>query len=221
MSENEIKKVGALHSDIAIELHTVPAIQIWYGRKKTDEKAEIIGVIKAISYLRLINLAFKTDNPYAEFWLDNIEEKIQKINDLIDAENHNVKKLLKSVPEGFSFSKVSSVNPVSVNLFINIPIGYQLVFLLNKLDLLVRDIHLAKHISLLSNKKASDMQFNVITKLRSLLVYITRYKNINVTRKDFADDHNENVQNAIKLMGELPDKYMKATKEGETQNNDD
>lgn len=213
MIENEIKKVGALRSDIAIELHTVPAIQIWHGRKKTDEKAEIIGFTKAISYLRLINLSFKTDNPYAEFWLDNIEEKIEKIDELIDIENHNIKKLLKSVPDGFSFSRVSSVNPVSVNLFINIPIGYQLVFLLNKLDLLIRDIQLAKHISLLSNKKASDMQFNVITKLRSLLVYITRYRNINVTRKDFEEDNNEKVLNAIKLMGELPDKYVKVIKE--------
>lgn len=32
--ETENNQVGVLRSDIKIELHTVPAIQIWYGRKK-------------------------------------------------------------------------------------------------------------------------------------------------------------------------------------------
>ncbi|NUF49560.1 PFL_4669 family integrating conjugative element protein [Gilliamella sp. ESL0250] len=211
METIENNQVGVLRSDIKIELHTVPAIQIWYGRKKTDDKHPIQSMTRAIAYLKVIEIATRLDDPYADIRLTKFYEHITKIEKLLDVENYRIDETLKSVPPGFKISDATSVKPVDLNLFINVPSGYQLVFLLCKFDLFVRKVQLAKHISLIKGGDASDRQNMIAHELRSLITYITKYKRTGVTRKDFVDN-TPLATKAIEQLGIVPEEILNADK---------
>lgn len=211
MEINETNQVGVLRSDIKIELHTVTAIQLWYGRKKTDDKHSIPSMTRAIAYLKVIEIATRLDDPYADMRLSNFYQYINKIEKLLDVEENRIDEILKSVPQGFKMSDATSVKPVDLSLFINVPSGYQLVFLLCKFDLFVRKVQLAKHISLIKKGDASDRQNMIAHELRSLITYITKYKRLGVTRKDFVD-MTILATKAIEQLGPVPDEILNADK---------
>lgn len=173
---NEINRVGSLRSDIEVELHTIPAIQIWNGRKKSDDKHQIQSMTKAISFLRLIETAQKINNHGANLKLIEINNQIDIIKNLLQEQNNEIEQILNKVPPGFKISDAISIKPVKLNLFINVPSGYQLVFLLCKFDVYVRKVQLAKHISLISGNDASDKQNAIAHAMRSLITNITRFK---------------------------------------------
>lgn len=215
--ENENNQVGVLRSDIRIELHTVPAIQIWYGRKKTDDQYPIQSMTRAIAYLKVIEIATRLDDPYADIRLTKFYEGITKINNLLNIENYRIDEILKSVPPGFKMSDSTSVKPVDLNLFINTPSGYQLVFLLCKFDLFVRKLLQAKHISLINGSDASDRQHMITHQFRSLITYITKYKRLGVTRKDMINKSELAIE-AIEKLGPVPDEILNADKMRERAN---
>lgn len=203
--------VGALRSDIRIELHTIPAIQIWMGRKKTDDKYQIQSMTKSIAYLRVIEIATRLDDPYADLMLTAIYRKIGKIKKSLETEGDKIDKVLKSVPVGFKATEAVSVKPVDLNLFINVPSGYQLVFLLCQFDLFVRKVQLAKHISLITGNDASDRQEKIGRALRSVITYTTKYKSLGVTRKDILDN-TPVAAKAIEQLGPIPEEILNADK---------
>lgn len=211
MVSNEINQVGALRSEIKIELHTIPAIQLWQGRAKTEDKFSIHSMTKAISYLRVIEIATRLDDPYADLMLTAFYQQIDKIKKILAIENRSIDEVLKAVPAGFKTTVATSVKPVDLNLFINVPSGYQLVFLLCEFDVFVRKVQLAKHISLITGNDASDRQNKIAHALRSLITYTTKYKRLGVTRKDFAENTPMAVK-AIEQLGPVPESILSADK---------
>ncbi|WP_392562224.1 TIGR03761 family integrating conjugative element protein [Orbus sturtevantii] len=211
MEQNENNQVGALRSDIRIELHTIPAIQIWQGRKKTEDKYQIQSMTKAITHLRVIEIATRLDDPYADLILTEFYQQIDKIKKSLDIESRSIDEVLKSVPTGFKAGDAISIKPVDLNLFINVPSGYQLVFLLCQFDLFVRKVQLAKHISLITGNDASDRQHLIAHALRSLITYTTKYKHLGVTRQDFIEN-TPMAAKAIEQLGPIPDSILSADK---------
>ncbi|WP_218057805.1 PFL_4669 family integrating conjugative element protein [Gilliamella sp. wkB18] len=212
MQQSENNQVGVLRSDIRIELHTIPAIQLWHGRKKTDDKYQIPSMTRAISYLRIIEIAVRLDDPYADLRLTEFYQQIEKIKNLLDVENRSIDEVLKSVPTGFKATNATSVKPIDLNLFINVPSGYQLVFLLCEFDLFIRKVQLAKHISLITGNDASDRQNVIAHALRSLITYTTKYKRVGVTRKDFVEN-TPLASEAIEQFGPIPEAILNADKD--------
>lgn len=221
MVSNEINQVGALRSEIKIELHSIPAIQLWNGRKKAEDKYQIHSMTKAIAYLRVIEIATRLDDPYADLMLTEFYQQIEQIKKSLTIENMSIDEVLKSVPSGFKATEATSVKPVDLNLFINVPSGYQLVFLLCQFDVFVRKVQLAKHISLITGNNASDRQNKIAHALRSLITYTTKYKRLGVTRKDFTEN-TPLAAKAIEQLGPLPESILNADKmrdRAEAENN--
>ena len=73
------KQPGALHGQVWLTVQTHQAQQLIHGREGTPDKPPIIGLIGFANRLRVIWLAARDDDPYADWWLIKVHEAIGAI----------------------------------------------------------------------------------------------------------------------------------------------
>ena len=68
--------LGSLRSAMSLTLHTHHASRIWHGRTPTEGRPGIIGLNGYISVMNKMKRGAEQDDPYSDFWMLRIEDKL-------------------------------------------------------------------------------------------------------------------------------------------------
>ena len=68
--------LGSLRSAMALTLHTHHASRIWHGRAPSEGRAAIIGLNGFVSVMNKMKRGSEQDDPYSDWWMLRIEEKL-------------------------------------------------------------------------------------------------------------------------------------------------
>ncbi|EMT6010553.1 TIGR03761 family integrating conjugative element protein [Pseudomonas aeruginosa] len=185
MAETHRLQIGSLRSDVALTLHTYHAARIWTGRQKSDAKHSILGLSGFCAYVNRMHRGAAQDDPYSDWWLVQIEEKVESCQAALKAIDQRLDDVMAKLPATLDISENLSVTPVKVPLFISNPLGFKAVYLLTNYDELARRILLAQHVGLVGRRDMEVWLDEGASVLRSLFGLAQSYQFSGATRDGF------------------------------------
>lgn len=203
MSDLVQLNLGPLRSAMKLTLHTHHAARVWHGRPAGNGKNGIIGLSGFVSLMNRMKRAAEQDDPYADFWLIRIHEKLESSKSELGQIKARLDQSMSSLPEALSVGENLNVHPVMLPVYINSPFGFLAVYLLIAYDDIVRRLLLAHHTALMGRR---DMEVWINAGgyvLRSLFGLAQQYKVSGATRDDFVTN-NAVAREARERYGELP-----------------
>lgn len=205
-------EVGALYSKTELTLHTYHATRAWFGRAFEPQKPHITGMRQYLMIAGKIQQAAARDDPYADIWMLRIDEKLADTRKTLSDQGNRIKNILDQIPEELSIEKNLSQQPFRTGIYPGSHQGWEGVHLLIQLDRIVRDILLARHISLLNATECFERTNMACNAIRSLCSTPNRYPGSSgATREDFAAN-NARARAAIEKYGELPEDILQGTR---------
>ncbi len=214
MAETHRLQIGSLRSDVALTLHTYHAARIWTGRQKSDAKHSILGLSGFCAYVNRMHRGAAQDDPYSDWWLVQIEEKVESCQAALKAIDQRLDDVMAKLPATLDISENLSVTPVKVPLFISNPLGFKAVYLLTNYDELARRILLAQHVGLVGRRDMEVWLDEGASVLRSLFGLAQSYQFTGATRDDFAAN-NARAEAARKMyekFGEIPQDILEGSR---------
>lgn len=214
MADNYRLNIGSLRSDVNLTLHTHHAARIWMGRPKSDAKAGIIGLSGFCSILNRMSRGAQQDDPYSDWWMINLEEKISESKSSLKGIEDRLDSAMATLPPAITISNNLSIQPVSLPLYISNPLGFQAVYLLTHYDEIVRRILLAQHVGLIGRRDMEMWIDEGAAVLRRLFGLAQLYKYSGAARDDFAAN-NAKAEAACKMYeryGEIPQDILEGTR---------
>ncbi|MDI3206789.1 PFL_4669 family integrating conjugative element protein [Pseudomonas shahriarae] len=152
MSDLVQLNLGPLRSAMKLTLHTHHAARVWNGRPAGDGKNGIVGLSGFVSLMNRMKRAAERDDPYADFWLIRIHEKLESSKSELAEIKARLDQSMKSLPEALSVGENLNVLPVTLPVYINSPFGFLAVYLLIAYDDIVRRLLLAHHTALMGRR---------------------------------------------------------------------
>ena len=205
-SSNFPDRPGELRGKAQIEVQTWQCHRLFYGRKKTESKESIIGLIRFSSLLKPILVGATLDDPYAEMFLQRIDEAMDNATRQIANYNTDITKVLNSA-SGVSIDVASSIKPMFIDLSFANEYGYRGAYLLADYDSLVRAVLTAKHVGLINKKEGNAVIESAAHNIRSVFTIPSGYKYLAIKRADIHQGL-ARAEEARKLMGELPEDIL-------------
>ncbi|MFT4066745.1 PFL_4669 family integrating conjugative element protein [Paraburkholderia sp.] len=140
---SEINRIGQLTSEGGdrMHLHTRDAMRLFLGRAVAPGESghAMAGGRRVAAALRALWSLSGNDNPYADWKLVEIAERITGIRRANELEQQHARQLLDAAREkGLDFAVLQSREPAQVSLGFGSPYGYMVVMLLVEIDWLVR-----------------------------------------------------------------------------------
>lgn len=189
--KKDSKKVGVLHSELRIDLHTFYAISTWEGRGKSVRKGKIIGMPQFFRLVSNINKDSLADNPYA----DTVMYQLEK---LIDDAHLNIQKLLTEADchmsqqfPGITLSNTVSSAPLNIGVHSHTPLGYRCVYLLIGFDQLALKLFQAHHYGFISRQHRDHQLHQGGYQIRKIFSAAQHYRSFPVSRNMFATESEE------------------------------
>ena len=195
---------GALRGTSELVLETRKAQLVFEGRKpdKSKNKTFIIGLNSFASQLRIIYDASGAGDPYADYWLIQVERSLEERLKMFDAKIEEYKKMLGQY-QNIKHEVAHSIKPITKTLRFSIAYSYQGATMLMKLDELIRTILTANHVGLVASEPASNDVRYAAKKARGTLESVVGYRFCGITRDD-VKANNPKAQKAQELMGGCP-----------------
>jgi len=195
--------LGSLRSSITLTLHTHHAARLWQGRLAREGVHAIMGMAGYISVTNLLKQASSQDDPFADWFMLQLEEKLLLAKAEMLALSEQVGRLERDLPSQVDIGDNLNIHPVTLPLFIGSQLGFLAVYLLTDYDTLVRRVLLAHHTALIGR---SDMEIWIdrgAHLLRSLFGLAQRYRLAGVSRDDIAAN-NARARDAVDKFGLPP-----------------
>jgi len=199
-------KPGSLRGQVWLTIQTRQAQQFIRGRKGTADKPAIIGLTGFADRLRVIWLAARNDDPYADWWLIKIHEAIDASSTYIRDWQAELDSQLDQVT-GLEVTIAGSQKPYRVPLQFANPYAYQAARLLSEYDTLVCGVLTARHIGLQNNEASEGLLRLCGRKIRSTFVIPQGYKFLQIDRAILSEGGEKSI-NARKTMGEVPEDIL-------------
>ena len=200
------QKPGALHGQVWLTIQTNQAQQLIHGRPGTPDKPAIIGLIGFADRLRVIWLAARRDDPYADWWLIKVHEAINANETFISHQMVKLDKLLEQMT-GMEVSVASSQHPYRIHLQFANPYAYRAAQLLARYDRLVCSALTARHIGLLDGDASVQAQQACARKLRALFMIPQGYRLMKLDRESVRKATGRSHE-ARQTMGEISDDIL-------------
>ena len=192
MTDEKKAEPGVLKSTLSINLHTYYAIRLWEGRKpepgadKSERRRRIIGMPGVISRAKIASKDSENDNPWADMFLFNLEEKLSKSKQEIDLLVEQLNEVLRNVPGDIIISGVASTSPVNIGVHSRSPLGYKSVWLLVGYDELVLKAFQAFHYGLIARARRDELLNAGGHAVRQICALAQSYKTVPATRSDIS-----------------------------------
>jgi len=203
--------LGSLRSAMSLTLHTHHASRIWHGRAAAEGRPGIIGLNGFISAMNKMKRGAEQDDPYSDWWMLRIEDKLVDTKTRLQALCEQVNLALAGVPPALSLGENLNVQPVKLPLFVNAQLGFAAVYLLADYDDLARKLILAHHTALIDRSTLERWLNDGAHALRSLFSLAQQYRYSGASRDDFAAK-NAVARAALEKFGELPQEVMEGTR---------
>lgn len=212
-NENEHLQLnlGSLRSAISLTLHTHHASRIWHGRARSEGKSGIVGLNGFIGITNKIKRGAEQDDPYSDWWMLRIEEKLEQTKTTLQSLHEQVELALSDVPMAITLGENLNVQPVKLPLFVNAQLGFAAVYLLAEYDDIARKLILAHHTALIDRSTLERWLNEGAHALRSLFSLAQQYRYSGSTRDDFAAK-NAAAREAIEKFGELPQDVLEGVR---------
>jgi integrating conjugative element protein (TIGR03761 family) len=203
--------LGSLRSAMSLTLHTHHASRIWHGRAASGGKPAIVGLNGFIAAMNKMKRGAEQDDPYSDWWMLRIEEKLEQTKAALQALREQVDQALAAVPPALSLGENLNVQPVKLPLFVNAQLGFAAVYLLADFDDLARKLILAHHTALIDRSTLERWLNDGAHALRSLFSLAQQYRYSGCTRDDFAAN-NAAARAALEKFGPLPQDVLEGTR---------
>ena len=200
------KKPGVLRGQVWLTVQTSQAQQLIHGRGGTPDKPAIIGLVGFADRLRVIWLAARRDDPYADWWLIKVHEAIEANETFIRHRQMEQDKHLEQMT-GMEVNVASSQHPYRVQLQFANPYAYRAAQLVASYDRLVCTALTARHIGLLDGAAYVQVQQACARKLRALFMLPQGYRLLKIDR-DMVSKAMGRSHEARQLMGAVPDAIL-------------
>jgi len=195
--------LGSLRSSITLTLHTHHAARIWQGRAAREGVHSIMGMAGYISVTNLIKQTAAQDDPYADWAIVQLEEKLMQAKAGMLELTQQLDRIRQDLPTQIDMSDNLNIHPVTLPLYISSQLGFLAVYLLTDYDTLVRRALLSHHTALIGRRDMEAWIDDGAHLLRSLFGQAQRYRHAGVTRDDMAANNARAIA-AIEKMGLPP-----------------
>lgn len=199
-------------------LHTKEAFRAFTGRQPDAEGKvmHIAGGKRFAAVLKSIWYLSGNDNPYADWLLVTIHERLSELQQSTDKASAEKQKLIDDVKaRGLSFSVMRSKNPKVVELGFRSPYGYATTGVIAAFDYYVRMVKTLVHKDRMSDEEGRIAIRRANRELRALFLEPIRWERFllreelrALSRADFLPSADEEgrkrVKAAVGLFGEVP-----------------
>lgn len=202
--------IGPMRSSMELTIHTYHASRMWFGRPQSDGRSGIMGLSGFLAITNRIIYGSIQDDPYSDWWMLRLENKLNDIKQRLEAQKEQVKQVFESIPSTFTLSENLNLQPARVSIYANSPLGFLAVYLVADYDEIVRQTMLARHIGLIDHHTHNAWVDHGGHLLRSLFTVALHYRYSGTKRGDFAAN-NAAARAAIEKFGEVPKDVMEGT----------
>lgn len=203
--------LGSLRSSITLTLHTHHAARLWQGRAGREGVFGIMGMAGYISVTNLLKQASSQDDPFADWFMLQLEDKVLQAKAELQALTEQVKLVERDLPTQVSIGDNLNIHPVTLPLFIGSQLGFLAVYLLTDYDSLVRRVLLAHHTALIGRVDMEHWIDRGAHMLRSLFSMAQLYRLAGISRDDMAAN-NARAREAIDKFGNPPQDILEGTR---------
>lgn len=197
---------GRLRNWVEMTIQTRQAQRLVQGRRGGQDKSTIVGLYRYGSMTRTIWSGASKDDPYADWWLLQIEQALTESKD----ELTHMRQALENDMGRVTAMKVGlaqSLKPTRIELTFSNPYGYQGAWLLSEMDELVLATLTSRHVGLLPRDQAEHILGDAGRAVRRAFASAQGYRYVAVTRKDIGEG-NRRAERAKQNMGELPQNVL-------------
>ena len=189
---------------IKLVLHTRKACALVRGRRADSEqgKAPITGLLLFAATVGRIWHAAAADDPYADWWLVEIEHQMETAREEIGAYRKQVSERLRQAPL-VDLEAAVAAEPAEIELRFGTPYGFMASYLLVDYDGLVREVMTARHVAVLDREAAERLIHEGGRAVRRAFHSAEGYRYLALTRDDVRQG-TAKARKARELMGELP-----------------
>lgn len=181
MADHYQLNLGSLRSSITLTLHTHHAARLWQGRSRREGVHPILGMPGYIAVTNLLKQASSQDDPYADWFMLQLEEKLLQTKAEVRNLVHQVSQVERDLPTQVDVGDNLNIHPVTLPLYIGSQLGFLAVYLLTDYDTLVRRVLLAHHTALIGRVDMESWIDGGAHHLRSLLGLAQNYRLAGVT----------------------------------------
>ena len=216
----EVMELGQLIDDApdTMTLHTKEAFRAFTGRQPDAEGklVHIAGGKRFAAVLKSIWYLSGNDNPYADWLLVMMHERLSELRRKIEEASAAKQKLIDEVKaRGLSFSVMRSKNPKVVELGFRSPYGYATAGVIAVFDYYVRMVKTLVRKDRMSDADGRNAIRNVGRELRALFLepirwerFLLRQEMRALSRADFLlspdEESRKRIKAAVSLFGEVP-----------------
>jgi integrating conjugative element protein (TIGR03761 family) len=207
--DNKISKLllptgqpGGLRNATTMTIQTRQAKKFIEGRQRTAGREPIVGLMEFGHLLRKIWLSAELDDPYADWFLVQIEQELQQAKHFIGEKTQWLKAIMQDM-KGFNIQVAESSQPLEVALYFQNPYGYIGAYIVHDYDALVQTIYTARHIGLLDRLGADKLMQDAGNAIRSVFNKAATWRFTGVARCDLLAN-TPNAQRAVDIFGECP-----------------
>jgi integrating conjugative element protein (TIGR03761 family) len=203
---NAGKNPGPLRSQSRLAVHTRYAQRLIDGRGEAN-KPPILGLLAFGRRMRQIWLSAEHDDPYADWYLYQIEGLVDITRQLIQDHRRQLQGLLENIPKTVHIAVSESLEPVEVELAFANPYGYMGAYLVADFDELARLVFTARHAGCIDRKFAEAMLFKSASAVRRTFQKSAEWRYTGVTRTDIKAN-SPLAQKAIEAMRIVPLEHL-------------
>jgi integrating conjugative element protein (TIGR03761 family) len=204
--EQSESSIGALQGEVWLTVQTYQAQSLIRGRRSSEGKSAIVGLIGFADRLKSLWQAVRFDDPYADWWLIKAEEAIAASRSQLQ----QVQEQLEALPplhNGIEFAIAKSSQPQRVSLQFANPYAFRAAQMLAELDQILCAVMTFRHLGV-DLPTSLDEQVNASGRwVRRVFAVPQGYQSLGVCRDDLRQ-HTERAEKAREQMGELPNEIL-------------
>ena len=201
---------GLLRGSASLDIQTRQAQRLVYGRRRTENKEHIIGLVRFGMNMKRIWSSAGRDDPYADWTLLQVEEALNSTREFINTLRQETESLLEAAATGVQINIAHSLEPVRVPLQFANAFGYMGAYLIADFDQLVCAILTGRHVGLIQRGNSDKALHNCARRVRHAFALSGLWKFTLVTRTDIRNNTPIalKAKEAMAIMGELPQEVL-------------
>lgn len=202
---NDNATPAPLKGEVWLTLHTTWAQRMVTGSPANESRGAIPGLRGFAKRTRTICQAATADDPYADWWLIQIEEAVASASEELGKTLRYAAAVHEGM-RGMSVEVAASARPAKVPMLFMAPHPYQVGRLIGEYDYLARSVLSLRRAAALPDELERAFGF-CGSRLRHVLLLAHQYKALGITRKDVRDNIVP-AQKARGAMGDVPEEVV-------------